>query len=172
MPGHSYIAAVQVRLSLIYIKLRASKGKPAAPTDCDLGCGRPDSLAPMLQYCPMISPERIKLHDNVLTLLVSQLIRMGVTVWRQPMIRTLAGARRPNIVLFNSHMSAVLDVQVVSDSAYDPTLERAHKLKFHYSNTVEIISWVFERSGLQPLFSTGTINWRELLARASHNVIN
>ncbi len=118
MRGSSYISAIKTRLGVAYTKIRASRGRSEAPVMCDLGCGRVESLGHILQVCPKLAPERTARHDKVLSLLVKHLTsKKNLKVLREPTVRTSAGARRPDVIVWDQHQSVVLDVQIVSDNS-------------------------------------------------------
>ena len=167
MKGATYIDCIKTRLGVINTKLRASRGRPGVNTICDLGCGRTESLGHIMQTCPKLNPERTKRHDNTLALLVKILSKKNYKVIREPTIRTEAGARKPDIVLWDGRKSVVLDVQIVSDSGRGPTLDNAHAIKVNYYNTRDIKDWVSKETGHLPSFTTLTLNWRGLLCNAS-----
>lgn len=168
MRGHVYISALKTRMNLVHSRLRASRGRPAAPTQCDLGCGRPESLGHILQTCPALAPERTARHNHVLQLLERLLIKKGWSTHREPSIRTVAGLRKPDLVVWDSVQSAVIDVQVVADSSAGPTLENAHDLKIRYYDNEDIKRWVLEKTGHPPIVSALTINWRGLINNRSY----
>ena len=167
MRGVTFIDCIKTRLGMINTRIRASRGRPEAPTTCDLGCGRVESLGHILQSCPKLAPERTKRHDNTLALLIKILTKKQLKVIREPTIRTAAGARKPDVVVWDGMRSVVLDVQIVSDSASGPTMDNAHALKASYYNTDDISRWVQQETGHLPSFTTLTFNWRGLLANAS-----
>ena len=171
MPGHAYVGSVKTRLGLVNTRLRAARGRPSASVLCDLGCGRTESLGHILQMCPSLAPERTRRHDHLLALLTSLLDKRGHTVWREPTIRTSAGARKPDLVVGGDGWSVVLDVQVVSDSGAGDCLARAHALKISYYDRDEISAWVRERSGHSPSYETLTVNWRGVMAPASYSAL-
>ena len=167
MKGATFIDSIKTRLGVINTRIRASRGRPGAPTICDLGCGRVESLGHILQSCPKLAHKRTKRHDAILALLVKMLAKQHLKVIREPTIRTAAVARKPDVVVWDGARSVVLDVQVVSDSACGPTLDAAHALKTSYYNTEDISRWVQQETGHLPSFTSVTFNWRGLLANAS-----
>ena len=167
MKGSTYIDCLKTRLGVINTKLRASRGRPEATTTCDLVCGRIESLGHILQSCPRLAPERTKRHDSTLALLIKMLAKKNLKVIREPTIRTAAGARKPDVIVWDGARSVMLDVQIVSDSACGPILDRAHALKSTYYNTTDISRWVQQETGHLPSYTTLTFNWRGLLANAS-----
>ena len=168
MRGSTYINAIKTRLGVVNTRLRASRGRPGAPVACDLGCGRPESLGHVLQTCPALAPERRRRHDYVAKLLAEQLRRKGKDLVKEPNIRTQAGVRKPDIVVWDRTQSVVLDVQVVSDNAAGDALARAHGLKKSYYDVEDIKSWVRDLTGHPPVFTTLTINWRGVMGYPSY----
>ncbi|MPC91817.1 Retrovirus-related Pol polyprotein from type-2 retrotransposable element R2DM [Portunus trituberculatus] len=164
MRGSTYVNALKTRLGLVNTRLRSSRGRPNAPVNCDLGCGRPESLGHILQSCPKLAPERSRRHDRVLDLLQQQLGRKNWQVLREPHIRTQAGVRVPDLVIWDRQGSTVLDVQVVADNSVGDFLTRAHDLKRSYYDVGDINAWVREKTGHPPMFTTLTINWRGTMA--------
>ena len=171
MKGSSYISAVKTRLGVVSTRLRSSRGRPGAPVLCDLGCGRPESLGHILQVCPVLAPERTRRHNRVLDLLHQQLSRRGYRLLKEPAIRTPAGVRKPDLVLWDDRQSVVLDVQVTADNASGNLLERAHGLKVSYYDTEAIRTWVTDKTGHPPVLTTLTINWRGTMATPSYNAL-
>ena len=144
--------------------MRAARGRPAVPVRCDLGCGRPESLGHILQVCPVLAPERTRRHDRVLSLLEQHLSRKGFQLAREPSIRTPAGVRRPDLVVWDHTQSVVIDVQVIADNSSGDLLAHAHGLKVSHYNTEPVRTWVREKTGHPPVFTSCTISWRGLLA--------
>ena len=168
MRGATYINAIKTRLGVVNTKLRSSRGRAQAPVLCDLGCGRVESLGHILQTCPRLAPERTHRHDRVLSLLLTQLKKHNHQVLREPNIRTQAGLRKPDVVVWNQRQSVVLDVQITSDSSVEKSLEVAHGLKRSYYDVGDIRDWVRTKTGYTPVFATLTINWRGIMATPSY----
>ncbi|MPD01426.1 Retrovirus-related Pol polyprotein from type-1 retrotransposable element R2 [Portunus trituberculatus] len=116
MRGSTYVHAIKTRLGVVNTSMRASRGRPGAPVLCDLGCGRPESLGHLLQSCPKLAPERTRRHNHVLDLVVKQLTSKGLQMLREYSIRTRAGVRIPNVVVWGHEGAVVLDVQIVADN--------------------------------------------------------
>ena len=171
MTGSSYVHAIRTRLGVASSKLRAARGRPSAPVLCDIGCGRVESLGHILQSCPRLAPERTTRHDKVLGLLANQLKTKGLSVACEPNIRTQAGVRKPDIVVWNNLKSVVLDVQIVADNSSGDFLDQAHRLKREYYDVGDVRAWVSETSGHSPIFSTLTINWRGIMATPSFHTL-
>ncbi|MPC38975.1 Retrovirus-related Pol polyprotein from type-2 retrotransposable element R2DM [Portunus trituberculatus] len=147
---------------------KRKRGRPGAPVSCDLGCGRVESLGHILQSCPKLAPERTARHNHMLQLLVKQLSKRNYTILKEPNIRTTAGMRKPDVVVFDRHQSVVLDVQIVSDNSIRDALVHAHGLKKSYYDVGEIRSWVREKTRLNLVYTTLTINWRGIMATPSY----
>lgn len=96
--------------------------------------------------------------------------RANTVVFKEPSIRTTAGLRKPDIVTYDQERAAVLNVQITTDSAAF-TLEAARRLKVDYYLTPDVVTWVWEVSGHEPVFSSVTINWRETMATGSYNML-
>ena len=168
MRGSTYVSAIKTRMGVASTRLRASRGRPAAPIECDLGCGRVESLGHILQSCPKLAPERTRRHDGVLKLLSQKLARRGNNILIEPSIRTRAGVRKPDVVVWNQTQTVVLDVQIVSDNSVGDMLERAHSLKRSYYDVGEIRDWAALETGHPPVFATLTINWRGTMGWPSY----
>ena len=169
LKGSSYVSAIKTRLGVVSTGLRASRGRPDTNVMCDLGCGRPESLGHILQVCPVLAPERTRRHDRVLDLLQCQLSRKGYRLLREPNIRTPAGVRKPDLVVWDGRQSVVLDVQVTADNSTGDLLGRAHGLKVAHYDTESIRTWVRDMTGHPPVFTTCTISWRGTMATPSYN---
>ncbi|MPC95384.1 Retrovirus-related Pol polyprotein from type-1 retrotransposable element R2 [Portunus trituberculatus] len=171
LKGTTYISALKTRLGVVTTRLRASRGRPGAPVLCDLGCGRIESLGHILQSCPRLAPERTTRHNRVLGLLEKQLTGKGLRTLKEPTIRTPAGVRKPDLVIWDHYRSVVLDVQIVADSSAGDFLDRAHGLKRSYYDTESICQWVRGQTEHAPVVSTLTINWRGSTARQSYETL-
>lgn len=168
MKGSTYVTVIKTRLGVASNKLRSSRGRVNAPVLCDLGGGQGETLGHILQSCPKLAPERTKRHDRVLSLLIDQLTMHDHHMLKEPNIRTPAGLRKPDVVVWDQRKSTVLDVQITSDSSLENTLERAHGLKRTYYDVEDIREWVRTKTGHSPLFATLTINWRGVMATPSY----
>ncbi len=166
LKGSRFIHALKIRGNLIHTRLRSSRGRPAAPTRCDKGCNRRETLGHILQSCPCVQPWRIKRHDDVLSLFIKILGKRGWHTCREPAIPTPAGIRRPDLIIWGHGRSMVVDVQVVSDSGAVMLLA-AHESKIVYYQTEPIALWVLQRTGSRPTFSSLTFNWRGIMASES-----
>lgn len=171
MRGSKYVTALKIRSGTACTRLRAARGRPNAPILCDKGCRRVESLGHILQTCPVLAPERTSRHDRVLDLAVNILKKKpGNEVQKEPSIRTTAGLRRPDIIVYNGQRSTVMDVQITSDST-NSTLAAAHELKTNYYNNEEISRHTRDATGHPPSYSSITISWRGVMAQASYNTL-
>ena len=157
----SYISTIRVRGNLIGTALRSSRGRPQASSACDC-CSKTESLAHILQVCPRPHASRIALHDKIIGLVEQALTRKGYTTCREPAIPTLAGIRKPNLLVSRGSAVTVLDVTVVADNA---DLALSHGRKCEYYDTPAVREWVRDRYGPgEVTFSAVALNWRGSMA--------
>ena len=159
MRGATYVNAINTCLGVVNTKLRSSRGRANAPVLCELGCGHIESLGHIKQTCLRLAPERTHRHDRVLSLLVTQLTKHKHQVLKEPSIRTQAGLRKPDVVVWKKRESVVLDVQITSDSWLEKSLNVAYGLKSSCYDVGEIRDWVRTKTGHTTVFATLTMNW-------------
>ena len=133
-------------------------------------CRRPASLGHILQVCPKTHASRVARHDRLPTLVQSAAGKAGWSCIREPAIPTLAGIRRPEVIFYHQDRSTyVLEVTVVTDNA---ALYEVHEHKVRYYDVPDIRNWiVLNISGNQVQFSSVTLSWRGLMARASADTL-
>ena len=157
----SYISVIKVRGNLIGTALRSSQGRPQASSACDC-CGRTESLAHILQVCPRTHASRTARHDKIVDLVEQALTRKGYSISREPAIPTLAGIRKPDLVVARASAVIVLDVTVVADNA---DLALSHGRKCEYYDTPAVREWVRDRYGSgEVTFLVVALNWRGSMA--------
>ena len=135
---------------------------------------RPDTLAHRLQDCTKTHGQRVKRHDYVLKILVQMLEKKGWTVVVEPNIRTQAGLRKPDVVIYRqgpiSPEKWVIDVQIAADAGYyeDPDTPHYNKVNY-YSSNPDVEEAVKNEFGpvLSARFSACVFSWRGFPAPAS-----
>ena len=169
LSGANYIGAVKVRGNLLPSAVRAARGRPHMSVLCG-ACRRPGSLGHILQVCPRTHASRVARHDRLATLVQSAAGKAGWSCIREPAIPTLAGIRRPDLIFYHQDRSTyVLDVTVVADNA---VLHEVHERKVRYYDVPDIRNWIaLNISGNEVLFSSVTLSWRGLMARASADTL-
>ena len=128
----SYISAITVRGNMIGTALRSSR-------DC---CGRTKSLAHLSQVCLRTHASRIAWHGKIIDLVEQALTPKGYTTCREPAIPTLAGIRKPDLVVSRGSAVTVLNITVVANNA---DLALSHGRKCEYYDTPAVCEWVRER---------------------------
>ena len=107
-------------------------------TGCD-ACGQYESLGHILQLCPKTKYARDSRHNRVFTYIGEGLRKVGYSVLEKPAIPTLAGNRRPDLVVSRGNAAAVIDITIVADNAQ---LDVVHDRKVTYYSVPEIIDCV------------------------------
>jgi len=169
--GRSYVRSIHTRGNLHYTKVRASKGRPGKPTDCD-ACGKSETLGHILQVCKKTCQERIERHNRIVALVATRLRAKGYLVAEEDPIPTSAGIRRPDLVAYKEGRAAtVIDVTIVSDAA---RLSAEHKRKVLYYDSPDIRKHVsaYSRVAVPRItFSSVTLNWRGALCPESDKTL-
>ena len=165
LSGANYIGAVKVRGNLLPSAVRAARGRPAISVHCG-ACQRPGSLRHILQVCPRTHSSRISRHDRIVTLVQSAAGKAGWSCIREPAIPTTAGLRRPDLIFHHNERSTyLLDVTIVADNAVP---HEVHERKVQYYDVPDIRTWLARNiSSNEVQFSSVSLNWRGLMARAS-----
>ena len=169
LSGANYIGAVKVRGNLLPSAVRVARGRPHMSVLCG-ACRRPGSLGHILLVCPRTHVLRLARHDRLATLVQSAAGKASWSCIREPAIPTLAGIRRPDLIFYHQDRSTyVLDVTVVADNA---VLHEVHERKVRYYDVPDIRNWIaLNISGNEVLFSSVTVSWRGLMARASADTL-
>ncbi|XP_064461860.1 uncharacterized protein LOC135372068 [Ornithodoros turicata] len=146
MTGASFLDAVRIRANALPTHARMSRGQPHRERACRAGCLTEETRVPMsgtlahvTQSCPRTHGARMRRHDAIVSLVGNRLQQQGWSVLRGPVSNTIAGRRKPDLVINSGDDSVLLDVQVVSRSA---ALRDAHLRKVTYYSTREVLSAV------------------------------
>ena len=169
LSGANYISAVKMRGNLLPSAVRAARGRPHMSILCG-ACWRPGSLGHISQVCPRTHASRVARHDRLATLVQSGAGKADWSCVREPTIPTLAGIRRPDLIFYHQDRSTyLLDVAVVADNA---ALHEVHESRVRFYDVPDIRNWIaLNISGNEVQFSSVTISWRGLMARASADTL-
>ena len=99
--------------------------------------------------CPRTRASRIERHDKIIDFVESGASRQGYDIKREPAILTLAGIRKPDLILDRGECVTILDVTIVADNS---DLEECHEIKCLCYGPRSIS------------FEAVAMNWRGLLA--------
>ena len=144
LSGHSFINCVRLKCNLPYTKVRAARGRPDKPVDCD-ACRSRETLAHILQTCPRTHKPRVDRHDRVNKYLTEVVRKNGFTARVEPAIPTPAGIRYPDLVIWKNGLCVVVDTTIVSD--HKPP-DDAHERKVKYYDQPAIRDWCELVSGV------------------------
>ena len=153
--------AIKIRGGLVAIALRRSRDFLNYDKCCNC-CGRTESLGHILQVCPRTHASRIERHDKIIDFVESGASRQGYDIKGEPAIPTLAGIRKPDLILDRGECVTILDVTIVADNS---DLEECHEIKCLYYDQPAIQQWVQQCYGPRSIsFEAVAMNWRGLLA--------
>ena len=93
---------------------RLQRGHRGMKSGCG-GCGVPESINHVLQYCFIISVLKTVRHKALLRNLSGVLQRKGYEVDWEPQMRTTEGLRKQDLVATMGHLALVIDAHIVSD---------------------------------------------------------
>ena len=168
--GRAYVGCMQVRANTLQTAGRCARGSNRGLPWCDC-CGRYDSLGHRLQVCPRCYSTRIERHDALVKLTRDRLESRGWRTLVEPTIKTRAGVRRPDLIVWRSGECLVIDIAVVSDNAI---LDREVELKRLYYNIPEITEYAAQAASVDQSavsYTAVVLNWRGTLARESFEVL-
>ena len=96
--------------------------------------------------------------------------KAGWSCVREPAIPTVAGLRWPDLIFYHpDRPTYILDVTVVADNA---VLHEVHERKIQYYDVPDIRNWTARNISTNKVtFSSVTLNWRGLMARASADTL-
>ena len=166
LSGANFIGALKVRGNLLSTSARSARGRPLANYSCD-ACGRPETLGHILQVCPRTHASRIARHDRIATAIQTAACKRGWSCVREPAIPTRAGLRKPELIFHHDDRDTfILDVTIVADNA-------VLNDKVRYYDVPDIRCWIERNVSSRPMrFSSVTLNWRGLMARASADALS
>lgn len=171
LTGRSYIHANQVRSATLHTSYRAARGFPNATGACDC-CGRPETLAHILQTCERSAAPRDERHDSVNALCGKYLTDAGWTVINEPAIPTLAGIRRPDMLVFKQGVEAfILDTSIVGDNIFTDT---AYQRKVDYYNDEDIVKFASRMACCSTddvHLGAVILNWRGAISRKTSSLL-
>ena len=116
MNGKTFINVLKIRGNLIATKARMARWHKGLDTSCD-SCGRRETLGHILQVCPRSWGERIKRHDQISAFVAKKAKSKGFRIWEEPIIKTVMGIRKPDLVIVQDSTALVLDTIICSDNA-------------------------------------------------------
>ena len=168
MTGAKFCASIGIRAGTLPTRSRCSRGRPNYPKHCDT-CGPTvvENLAHAIQACARTHGARVKRHDHMLKILSDKLGRKGWQVRVEPHFETGVGLRKPDLLVFKPDDQAwIIDLTVVS-TTYDD-LNRPHQKKqAYYKTPPEIKLAVNALTGVDPVFSSFTLNYRGIYSPES-----
>ena len=155
--GSDYIKAIHVRGNLLYMTVRASRGRVGSAPLCEAGCNRPASLSHISQGCPKTHRFRVDRHDSIVDLVADRSTKAGFKVLKEPRIPTSVGLRVPDLILSKDGATVITDVIIASD-AYP--MESYFAQKISYYSEQSILDWVEKHVGGEVQVSAIVLNWR------------
>ncbi|KFD60206.1 hypothetical protein M514_27622 [Trichuris suis] len=133
MTGHSFIAAVKVRTSLVPTRLQTLRGR-AEPGDqrvlcrkCGAVSGAPESVVHISQNCAFTGGLIIRRHNDIMEKLMQSAEASGFHLVHEPVIRLGEETFKPDLLLTKEDFCWVLDVAVTWES--NDSLNRRHAEK-------------------------------------------
>lgn len=112
--------------------MRTSRGRRGRDGSvwCRAGCARAETIAHIIQSCPVTKGGRILRHHAVVKLLATALELRGFVVYREVSIVAGEYFVRPDLIVAKGEGAWVLDVQVVSPGAGLAEINRGKKRKY------------------------------------------
>lgn len=120
--GKDFVRAIHLRTG--NLPTRAIPSNPPEERLCRGGCGKQETLAHILQRCPVVQPERIRRHNEVARKIAKHCRSRSWVVEEEPHVRHPQGQLfKPDLVVHRQGLpSVVCDVQVSWDG-YEPLAE-------------------------------------------------
>ena len=169
--GAAYIKAIKIRGNLWSTRARTSRGRGDGAPLCEAGCHARESLSHMLQSCSRTHDTRVRRHDYLNLFLQSRFEAGGCQVLLEPIIPTLAGIRKPDLVVSRGGKALVLDSTVIADAGVG-NLTTAYDRKVLYYRQPDIEAWARQASGANDV-TTGAVvvSWRGAFCAKSDELL-
>ena len=169
--GAAYIKSIKVRGNLWTTRARTSRGRGDGAPLRDAGCHARESLSHILQSCSRTHDTRVRRHDNLNLFLQSRFEAGGCQVLLEPTIPTLAGIRKPDLVVSQGGKAIVLDSTVVADAGV-ANLTTAYDRKVLYYRQPDIEAWVKQASGADDVTAGAVVvSWRGAFCAKSDELL-
>lgn len=147
LSGKDYILSCKARVNALPTRSRTSRGRGRKDRACRGGCGGPETLNHVVQFCHRTHGTRVSRHDAVVKYVGKGLQKLGYAVEFEPHIRLTEDLCKPDIVAQRGVTTFIIDAQVMSEQT---DLDRANKLKIEkYSRNLELIRELKRRRNCQ-----------------------
>jgi len=164
LSGQAYVESIKIRINALPTLARTTRGTNA-PRRCRAGCNSSETMHHVLQVCPRTHDVRVKRHDKVMNRLAGMLEHKGYQITKEPIIKTSAGNRKPDLVALKNRKATVIDTIIGGD--YD-RLDKLHTAKCnYYSSHKEIVDSVISTGAESVSFSACVISPRGIVAAKS-----
>ena len=161
MTGSTSIDVTKIRGNLMSTKGRIQRWHSGQDASCE-ACGRRETLGHILQVCPRSWGVRIKRHDKVVDLTETLLKRKGFSSPKEPIIKTRAGMKKPDLAIWKEGKAWDLDGLVCSDNA---DLDAQFQDKVQKYELPEVTEDIKERTDVDSVtYGAIMLNWRGALA--------
>lgn len=111
--GQDYIHYHHIRAGCLPSKARTTRGT-ARDRLCRAGCRVSETNYHTIQHCQRTHGGRVLRHDRVVEMLAKHFERRRFSVVKEPILKTTAGRRKPDLLVTMDGKTFVLDFQVVS----------------------------------------------------------
>jgi hypothetical protein len=163
--GRDFCEALLVRANAVPTRCRTTRGRPEMDRMCRAGCAEKETLGHVSQRCYKTYGARIRRHDKVASVLAKELVSLGYDVVIEPVIRTMEGKRKPDIIAVRGSKCFVIDPTVTGTDNVD----LAHQWKVHkYRNNPDVEKYLVDKYGEIPIeFGSLTMSYRGIVSRDS-----
>lgn len=165
-----YVHMHHVRVGCLPSLSRRNRGRDNESL-CRAGCGKSESNYHVIQQCQQTRGGRILSHNRVVSLLAEELSRKdGLDVVVEPLIHTVVGLRKPDIIINNGIKATVLDVNIVS--GHNMKADRENKTQ-KYQSIPGFDRQVMSRYGCseQTEFGAVTVSYKGIFERTSAMIL-
>ncbi|GBN96150.1 Retrovirus-related Pol polyprotein from type-2 retrotransposable element R2DM [Araneus ventricosus] len=129
LSGRDYVNLLKTKIACLPTAARCARGRPAKDKYCQAGCPRKETLNHVSQACPRTHGKRIQRHEAVVNYLKRACQNWGFEVTTEPLYKTSAGNRKPDLLARKNGKILVIDAQVVGNAV---DLDRANNRKISY----------------------------------------
>lgn len=115
LSGKDYIKSIHLRFACLYNRSRCARGRSDKKLLCRHGCEAPEIVSHMIQQCYSTHASRILRHDSLVYYLRRILQYRNYTVHKEPTFTVGSNTLKPDLVVYSSERTVVLDVQIIND---------------------------------------------------------
>lgn len=131
LSGREYVQFVRLHAGCLPSATRTARGRcDQGGSPCWVGCQLPETVAHVIQLCPLTKGGRILRHHAVVRLLAGSFERRWFGVYREVVMGLDGACVRPDLIVTRGSRAWIVDVQIVSPGDCMGTINQAKIRKY------------------------------------------